>query len=136
MNIIKNIILMPALSIGISHAGTVPCNGFKINFVNKSRQNLVIDNVNFVGGTLMTKDSNVMGTDKEVLYTITNSIEGGNMLGVFTMHTTNEPTKELKLQFNLTNKNMICEVSNFSQSGTLNTQLARVLGGISLPIRN
>jgi hypothetical protein len=56
MNILKNIFLLSTLSIGISNAGTVPCNGFKIDFKNKSHQNLVMDGAYISGGSINTVD--------------------------------------------------------------------------------
>ena len=136
MNLLKNLILMSTLSVGISHAGTVPCNGFKIDFRNATHQNLVIDGVSLIGGSLSTTDPTIMEVNKHSLYTVNQSVEGGVMMGEFLFHTTTEPHKELKLNFNLTNKNMVCEVSDVSKQGNLVTNPHRVLGGLTVPIKD
>jgi hypothetical protein len=136
MHLIKKIVLLSALGFGISHAGTVPCNGFKIEFKNTSHQNIVIDEVYFAGGHATTLDPLHMEVNKQVLFTVNQTMEGQPIWGEFLFHTTTEPYKELKLNFNLTNKNMICEVSDTFKQGALNIDIHRVLGGLYLPIKD
>ena len=135
MNKIKNIFLMSCLAAGISNAGTVPCNGFKIEFKNRINQNIMIDGINFTGAQVTTNGTGVIDSNRKQVFTVNQSVEGGVMVGEFSFHTLTEPNREGKIYFSLTNKNLICEVDNFSQQGSLNISKQRVLGGTVFRIR-
>lgn len=79
MKLSKLLILLSTLSVSVCNAGTVPCNGFKFNFKNHSPHELVIDNVYLHGGTISTADSSPMDVNKNVLYTVNSTNEGGVM---------------------------------------------------------
>ena len=136
MNLFKKIVLVSALSTGISNADTAPCNGFKIDFKNSSHQNLILDKVHFVGALINTTDPGTVEVNKNLIFTVNQSTEGGAMRGEFLFHSATEPLKELKLAFSLTNKKMICEINNFSQQGTLVTKPHRLLGGVFFSVKD
>jgi hypothetical protein len=131
----KSIFLVSCLALGVSHAGTVPCNGFKIEFKNRSNQSIIVDNVNFTGGNASTTGGNAIEHNKNLSYTVNQSVEGGAMVGEFSFHTLTEPNKDIKLNFSLTNKNMVCEVDNFSQQGSLTATKTRLPGGVIFRIK-
>jgi hypothetical protein len=136
MKIIRKIALISVLSIGMAHAETVPCNGFKLEFKNTSNQDLVVDAVNLVGANVITQDSDILEVNNRLLFTVSQRRNGQTIWAEFLFHTKSEPYKELKLNFNLNNKNVACEIDNTSKQGTLDVSIHRVLGGIYLPIKS
>lgn len=136
MKLTKIVLLVSTLGLGVSHAaGTAPCNGFKINLSNYTHQKIVVDNVLFTKGTLTSLSSQPIDLNDTALYTVNGTVENDVMQGQFLVHTIDQPFKELRINFNLTNKDVYCEVSNTAQEGSMHTSFDRVLGGLSLPVK-
>jgi hypothetical protein len=136
MKLTNIVLLLSTLSFGVSQAGTAPCNGFKINLKNQTKQQLVVDSVLLNNGTISSQDPQPIDVNGSALYTVNGAGESTVMQGQFLVHLVQQPEKSLKINFDLTNKDLICEVGNTIQMGTLNTQFNRVLGGLDLPIND
>lgn len=134
MNLPKIVLLVSSIAFGVSNAATAPCNGFKINLENKAHEQLIVDGVSLTNGTINSVDPQLIEVNKKATYTINSTIEGNVMAGEFFVHSLTEPSKQVRIHFNLTNKDMVCEVNNKSQAGTLKTGFHRVLGGLNLPV--
>lgn len=132
---LTNIVLFSALGFGVCHAaGTTPCNGFKIDLKNHTNQQIVIDKVLLRNGTMTSVDPQLIEVNKTSTYTVGSTIENAVMEGEFLVHTLGQQ-KELRINFNLTNANLVCELSNTMQQGSLHTSFDRVPGGVILPIK-
>lgn len=135
MHLLNKIVLASILSVGLSHAGTVPCNGFKIEFKNGSQQDLVVDAVNFEGANVSSFDPMTLEVNKHLLFTVNDAQESHDIRGEFLFHSVAYPYKKLKLDINLTNKDLICEVGDSAKQGDLNIDFHRLLGGLYLSIK-
>lgn len=137
MKLTKLVLLLSTLTFGVSNAaGTAPCNGFKINLKNHTQQKLVVDSVLLSNGTMNTLDSQLINVNDAALYTVNGTLENNTMTGEFLAHTAEEPLRDLRINFNLTNQNVLCEVGNTSQKGSLHTSFDRVLGGLTLVVKD
>lgn len=137
MKITNIALLITSLSLGAAHAGgTAPCNGFKINLKNHTKHQLVVDQVSLSNGTIHSVDPQPIEVNESALYTVNGTIEDTVMQGQILAHLNDAPLKSVRINFDLTNKNVTCEVSNTTQQGNLSTKFDRVLGGLNLPVKD
>ncbi|WP_058534511.1 hypothetical protein [Legionella saoudiensis] len=137
MNMKNIVILFASLTLGAAHAAdTAPCNGFKINLKNHTAHQLFIDQVSLSNGTIHSCDPKAIEANESALYTVNGAVEDTVMHGQIIAHMTEAPQKLIRINFDLTNKNITCELNNTAQQGNLSTDFNRVIGGLNLPIKD
>ena len=111
MNIFKLACCLPLLTMGMSHAAPVLCEGLKLTVNNKSAEELVVLNVTLTGAQLNPPGSlQVIPVKGKQIYTAINTSETGLMQGELTVGTSSAlPKKQVTVKFTLESGATSCE---------------------------
>lgn len=134
MNKFKLACFAPLLAMGISHAASVPCNGFKITIKNKLAEDLVIQKNQLSGANLLSDGAGILDAHSKKVYTVNTSEENADIDGELILATPTIPAKNIHLRFKLTNHTAICELEELSQTGNLTLGKMRLPGGVNYTI--
>ena len=135
MNKLKLALAALLLATGVSHAAT-NCDGFKILVKNNLSEDLILRKIHLQGGDIQPAGIKKLDHKSEKTFTISQALEEGVMKGELVLNTLTLPSKEIRIQFDLENKGLICEHSDYSPNGDLALTKVRLAGQVNYTINN
>lgn len=129
MNKLKFLCLASLLTAGIAQAST-PCDGFEIKIKNKLADDLLVRKIRLQGAEIQPGGLQKINGHTEAVFTVSNSAADNLMTGELIFDTITLPTKEVKVQFNLTNKGLICEHDDHTPASDLPVDKTRLPGKV------
>lgn len=135
MNKLKFALAASLLATGVAHAAS-NCDGFKITLKNNLSEDLVLRKIHLQGGDIQPGGIKKLDHKSAKTFTISQSLEEGVMKGELVLNTLTLPSKEVRVQFDLENKGLICEHSDYSPTGDLALTKHRLAGEVKYSINN
>lgn len=117
----------------IANAGH-PCDNFKIKLKNNLPHDLLIKTLHIHGAQIEPQGIQKIDPKSEGTFTVNHTTDSGPMRVVATLNSISIPSKEFKVQFNLTNHGLICKHEEISKEGDLEGKSTRLPGQINYSI--
>src|SRR5436190_11990442 len=133
MNKIKYAFAVSLLATGVVQA-SAPCEGFEIKIKNNLADDLIVREVRLQGADIQRGGIHKLNHQTEETFTVSRVPEEGVLKGEFIFDTLSLPTKEVRIQFNLENKSLICEHTDYSPSSILPLSKTRLPGKVHYTI--
>lgn len=132
MNKLKSIALASLFATGIAHAGQ-PCDHFQISVMNNLDEDLLVTRINLDGAKIQPTTFQKLNAHTEQTFTVQETSDGVSMKGYFVFR--NKDLKEIKINFDLTNGDIMCKHNNISPpNGQFNVSDEPGIGGAKYTI--
>lgn len=127
-------VLATGLVAGVAQAST-HCDGFEIKIKNKLADDLIVTRLNLQGAEIQPGGLQKIDAKSEQVFTVNKSSDAA-INGDFVFHTISVPSKEVKIQFELSNKALVCEHTNTSPASDYSVESTRLPGKVDYTISN
>lgn len=128
MNKLKLCFSILLLVTGVSQAETSACNNFKITVKNDLSDDLVVRGIEVKGAKISPNKLQKLTNNSEQVFIIKNVGKAKKITGELTFNTISVPTKESTLKFELQNRKLACEHTDYSPKGDFALTKMRVPG--------
>ncbi|MCA0404417.1 MAG: hypothetical protein LCH30_11630 [Proteobacteria bacterium] len=130
MNKLKLLSLSSLLVAGLAQAGN-SCEGFEIKVKNNLSDDLIARKISLQGANIQPGGIEKLNSKSEETFTV-NAVqnENGKIKGTLIFDTISLPVKEVKINFSLENKGLICEHVDNTKEGSLSADKIRMPGKV------
>lgn len=115
---------------------STPCDSFEIKIKNQLADDLLVTRIKLHGADIQPGGLQKLNAKTEQVFTVNNSTDALPMKGDMVFHTLSLPSKEVKIQFDLTNAGLVCSHTNTSPAGDYAVEDSRSPGQVSYTISN
>lgn len=134
MRKIKTIIAASLLS-GAVHASGA-CDGFEIKIKNNLAEDLIARKIHLLGAEIQPGGIQKLSKKSEETFTVNKATENSPLSGEIVFNTLSLPSKEIRIQFDLSNTELICKHTDKSPKGELSLSKMRLPGKVLYTIDN
>lgn len=135
MNKIKLACLAALFASNVASAAT-HCNGFDVKIKNDLADDLIVSSIRFQGADLIPGGVDKIGTKSQQVFTVSNSQAHIPINAEFVFHTLSIPSREVKINFVLKNKALVCAHTDNTPESDYNVTKTRLHGTVHYTINN
>lgn len=114
----------------VALAAPLPCDGYKINVKNDLADNLLATTLKLSHAELNPSSIHKIESHKEELFLVNNTPEKTTMVGEFSFHTISVPVRDVKIKFELANRDGMWKFTPTKIDGDYHTTVVDTKNGL------